>query len=126
GAGEFFVSLAPETIAENIAGGAYRYHVWEADGALAGVVCVRDNTHLYHLFVASGFHRRGIATALWEHARREAVRAGGPGRFTVNSSLYAVDVYVRMGFRAVGPAEAKKGVTTVPMVLEAGSPLIPW
>lgn len=39
--------------------GRCRYHVAESAGKLVGVVGVRDDTHLFHLFVAEGFHRRG-------------------------------------------------------------------
>jgi ribosomal protein S18 acetylase RimI-like enzyme len=42
----------------------FRYHVAEADGTIVGFVGVRDDRHLYHLFVAESHQRRGIAGRL--------------------------------------------------------------
>jgi GNAT superfamily N-acetyltransferase len=87
-----------------------------------GVAGIRDTTHVYHLFVAEAFHRQGLATSLWEIAKAAALAAGNPGRFTVYSSLHAVPVYERFGFRATGPEVHKHGVAFVPMELdESGS-----
>lgn len=108
----FFRTLFPEAIAANLEGGRFRYHLLEADGALAGVVGVRDGSHLYHLFVEERFHRRGLATRLWEHARRDA---GDPERFTVNASLIAVPLYERLGFAATGPVVVQDGIAFRPM-----------
>ena len=110
----FFRTITPEAIAGFIDGGRFRYHVAEAQGVLAGAVGVRDGAHLYHLFVAERFHRRGLATRLWEHARAEA---GNPGRFTVNASRFAVPLYERLGFTATGEVEVKDGIAFQPMVL---------
>lgn len=97
----------------------YRYHVAEEDGRLVGVVGVRDNSHLYHLFVDEDYHRQGVARRLWNAARQAANDAGNAGRFTVNSSPYAVPVYRRLGFVETGPADCTKGVVCVPMAMEA-------
>jgi ribosomal protein S18 acetylase RimI-like enzyme len=101
--------------------GTHRYHVAEIDGALAGFIGVRENKHLYHLFVAKAAQRRGIARALWEHAKRECAANGNSGSYTVNSSDYAICVYERLGFRRDGPAKMANGIEYNPMKLEAES-----
>ena len=106
----FFRTITPEAIAGYISGGRFRYHVAEDARELAGVVAVRDGGHLYHLFVAERFHRRGLATRLWEHARGDAIARGNPGRFTVNASLIAVPLYERLGFAASAPAVVQDGI----------------
>lgn len=113
-AAAFFRTITPEAIAGFIEGGRFVYHVAEDGGRLAGAVGVRDGSHLYHLFVDERFHRRGIATRLWEHALAEA---GYPARFTVNASLFAVPLYERLGFTAAGDAVVKDGIAFQPMVL---------
>ncbi len=113
----FFATITPEAIAGYMDGGRFRYHVAEAGGELAGAVAIRDGAHLYHLFVARRFHRRGLATRLWEHARAEALTHGNPGRFTVNSSLHAIPLYEHLGFTASGAAMVKDGLAFQPMVL---------
>ena len=88
----------------------------EADGALVGLVAMRDHSHLYHLFVAPAWQGRGLARALWQQVRQAALEAGNPGRFTVNASVNAVPVYGRFGFVATGPRVEKNGIAFVPMV----------
>jgi GNAT superfamily N-acetyltransferase len=94
-----------------------RYHVAELEGGMIGLVGVKDNRHLYHLFVAEDHQRQGIGRALWHTARDACLAAGNPGRFTVNASRYARPVYERLGFRAHAGEQQRHGVVTIPMVL---------
>lgn len=114
-AAAFLGRLASAAIAETLADARYRYHVALAEGVLAGVVGVRDGSHLYHLFVAEPFHGRGIAARLWDVASRDARARGNRGRFTVNSSRFAVPVYERLGFVATGPEQVENGIAFRPM-----------
>jgi GNAT superfamily N-acetyltransferase len=117
-AAAFLATVGPAAMAERLADDRYRYHLAEADGVLAGVVGVRDASHLYHLFVAEPFHGRGIAARLWDTARRQARAQGNPGRFTVNSSMYAIPVYERLGFIAADVRQVQDGVAFLPMRLD--------
>jgi GNAT superfamily N-acetyltransferase len=117
GAEVFLATLSPEAIGGYLASPDYAYRVAEEDGALAGVVAVRENRHLYHLFVAEAFQGRGLSRRLWDAARDAALRAGNPGEFTVNSSLYAVPVYEKFGFHPTDPRVEQHGVAWVPMKL---------
>ena len=96
----------------------FRYHVAESAGRIVGFVGVRDNKHLYHLFVANDFQRRGLGRRLWVAARDECIAAGNPGLFTVNSSNNAVPVYERLGFARSGPAKNNGGVVYNPMAMQ--------
>jgi len=117
------VSFADTVTEENVLGYVTesdgRYQVAMLNGELAGVVSIRDNSHLFHLYVAERFHRRGIARALWQAACDDALKRGNPGRFTVKSSPYAVGVYERFGFKATGPRAEQGGLVYVPMLLDA-------
>jgi len=117
------VSYADTVTEENVLGFVTesdgRYQVAVVDGELAGVVSIRDNSHLFHLYVAERFHWRGIARALWQAARDDALERGNPGRFTVKASPYAVGVYERFGFKATGLHAEQGGLVYVPMLLEA-------
>ena len=106
--------MAANAIAERIALG-HRHHVAEIDGALAGVVATRDNSHMHLLFVDTRYHRRGIARALWQVARDACVEAGHSGAISVNASAYAVPAYLRLGFVALGPPETRDGIVTMPL-----------
>jgi hypothetical protein len=56
-------------------------------------------------------HRQGVARALWEHARTRS----GHSSFTVNSSLFAVRAYERLGFAATSAPQSERGLVSVPM-----------
>ena len=47
---------------------------------LAGVIAVRDTTHVHHLFVAPEFQRKGLAGKLWARAKADAVSSGNKDR----------------------------------------------
>jgi len=97
-----------------------RFHLaWREDGRLAGVAAMRDDCHLFQLFVSTRLHGRGIARQLWRRAMRDAVRRAGTRRFTLNASAMAVPVYRRFGFVDSGPPTVSQtGLVTRPMHLD--------
>lgn len=110
-------SMTPAAIAKYIQSG-YLYHVAENENVIVGAVGIRDNSHLYHLFVAESHQGRGMAKALWEKALNESLCRGNPGEFTVNSSLNAHPVYEQLGFMAQSKPITKRGVIYIPMKLK--------
>ena len=121
-AAAFFETITPTAIATAIASGRYRYHLAESAGELAGIVGVRDAGHLYHLMVAERCHGRGLGSALWSVAKGAAIADGNDGRFTVNSSVNAVPIYERFGFRAAGAVQVQNGIAFMPMELRGDGP----
>lgn len=116
-AGRLLGSMEEPVIRGYLASG-YRYHMAEENGELAGVVAVRDNRHLYHLFVSERFQGQGVGRRLWEVAKAASLDAGNPGVFTVHSSRYAVGLYEKFGFiRQSNPVD-HSGVIGIPMKLE--------
>ena len=110
----FLAKNNEKSIRQFVADG-FRYHVAEVDDRLIGFVGVRDNSHLYHLFVANDFQRQGVGRRLWDVARAECAAAGNSRRFTVNSSNNAVPVYERLGFVRTAPMQNNEGVLYNPM-----------
>lgn len=78
GARDLLWSMEPEAIRGYFKSG-YKYHVAEENGVLVGVVAVRDNMHLYHLFVPDTFRGQGFARKLWQVAH-DACRDAGKRR----------------------------------------------
>lgn len=110
-------AMSMEAIASYFMAG-YQYHVAMSDsGQLAGVVAMKDNSHLYHLFVASHAQGQGVARMLWEHAKTQCLAQGNPGVFTVNSALNAQAVYLGFGFMPLGPERERGGIRDIPMQL---------
>lgn len=113
-----FLSTISETaILAYITNPRFRYIVGCVGGELAGVAALRDNQHVYHLFVSPARHRQGLATSLWQHLQNRSINSGNTDGFKVNSSLYAVPVYLRWGFIPIGDPQIKDGISFQPMHL---------
>ncbi|TXT39946.1 MAG: acetyltransferase [Comamonadaceae bacterium] len=119
GAEGFLSSLQPSSIVKLVTAANYTYYVGHEGEDMVGTVALRDNSHLFHLFVAEDFHRQGKGRHLWEHAKAAAMEAGNTGRFTVNSTVFGVPAYESLGFKVVGPKTETLGIAYVPMVLDS-------
>ncbi|WP_075497837.1 GNAT family N-acetyltransferase [Moritella viscosa] len=109
-------SVAPNCISNYLDAG-YVYHVAELNGELIGVVGMKENTHLYHLFVADSQQGKGLSRTLWELARDVCLANANEGKFTVNSALNAADVYLKFGFVPVSGVRERAGIKDMPMEL---------
>jgi ribosomal protein S18 acetylase RimI-like enzyme len=94
---EKFLLSNNEASIRGFIGSGFRYWVAEKDKSIVGFVGIRDNSHLYHLFVSESEQRQGLARKLWHVAMAACREAGNTGRFTVNSSNNAVPVYESLG-----------------------------
>jgi GNAT superfamily N-acetyltransferase len=109
-------SLRVSVIREKIAAGQ-RFHLAFVDGALAGVSAVRNDSHVFQLFVGTRYQGQGIARQLWERLRRDCVRRAGTRVFTLNAAPGAVPVYLNMGFEIDhDPTRPRGKVIAVPMI----------
>lgn len=122
GAEEFLLSLSADIIRRNLQADNYSYQLAFDGEVLAGVAAVRDNTHLFSLYVGTDWHGQGIARRLWNLARDEALARGNPGSFTVNSSAFAESLYRYLGFVPTGPLAEMHGIRFIPMRLDLAIP----
>src|SRR5687768_13193889 len=121
GAESFLSLVTPEAERSYLASERYHYLVAERpQGKLAGVIAIRDQTHIFHLFVATEFQRQGLARALWIRVQRMLSADASSVDFTVNSTLAAAPVYTRLGFEQVKPEVHEHGIAYVPMRLRRG------
>ncbi|MHC5079631.1 MAG: GNAT family N-acetyltransferase [Planctomycetota bacterium] len=81
--------------------------VAKREGAVAGVVVVRDDT-LEELFVDPNVHRRGIGTALFKTAEAFIFRSGH-STLHVGTTGFAVPFYEAMGARVIGSEACMSG-----------------
>ena len=114
----FMAMNAPAATAGKLSDSAYRYHVAEQDGRIVGMVAMRGNAHVYHLFVDTSMHGTGLGRALWEHAREVCRRNGNHGRYTVDATPDTVGFYERFGFQVSGALGVRNGHPALPMKLE--------
>ena len=81
-------------------------------GELRGVIAMRERRRHICLFFVPGEHqRRGVGRALWEHV----LAISDAAAITVNSSPFAVPVYRKFGFKAVGAEQMTDGIIYTPM-----------
>lgn len=85
----------------------HRCFVAELEGAVAGMVAVGTGS-IQDLFVLPRFHRRGVATALFQHAER-LLRESGNERLTVTTTGYGRPFYEAMGMQAFSTCPVSYG-----------------
>ncbi len=83
---------------------------------IAGVVKVRDETHISWLFVAREFMTQGIGRRLLSAAVQEIMaRTPAATAVTLNASPYALPIYAKMGFAVAGAETVEHGMRMTPM-----------
>lgn len=114
-------SISDIAITERLNDPRFWYYVAHSSTTLVGMIAIRDYKQIYHLFVAESHHRQGIARALWEIAKKTVISSGNQQGIMVRSSLYAVPVYQRFGFKPTSPPQEKDGIVYVPMQCDFAS-----
>ena len=82
---------------------------------ITGVITTRKPCHIMLLFVDPAFHRQGIARALVEAVVQSYRRHTTEQTLTVNASLYAAQIYQKLGFAASAEPQFLNGIRFVPM-----------
>ncbi|PHS16346.1 MAG: hypothetical protein COA86_11940 [Kangiella sp.] len=109
-------SMSEENIKMYVQSDFY-YVVAKIDKEIVGVIALKSENHIYHLFVSRRVQSNGIATQLWQYLENHANKKFNPKYFTVNSSNNAVGLYEKFGFVAESEAQTKNGVSSIPMKL---------
>jgi 8-oxo-dGTP diphosphatase len=117
GVQEFLEYVQPDALLQRSLGTHFTLLAVMQD-QIVGMIEVRDDDHISLFFVDRGHLRRGIGRELL-HKAAQICRRRRPtaAEMSVNSSLYAVPVYERLGFRQTGPDQVKNGIHFVPMAL---------
>lgn len=92
----------------------YHNYIAEIEGVIVGYIAIKTGCHLYHLFVSPDHHHQGIGKALWQFCIAELKIT----HCSVRSSLYAVPIYAKLGFRVTGDVAYKEGIGYQPMYYE--------
>lgn len=120
GVEEFLRYIQPDVLRQRSATNHFAL-LAELGDEVVGVIELRDCEHISLYFVDRAHMGRGIGNELWRRAlaicRRERPDLA---EISVNSSLYAVPIYERLGFRQTKPEQMVNGIRFVPMVMELG------
>ena len=85
------------------------------NGEINGMIAAKQSCHISLLFVDKKYHRQGIARALYQKLIEDCSKINDYSEISVNSSLYAVEAYKRLGFVATNTEQLKNGIRFVPM-----------
>jgi len=80
--------------------------VYVENQQILAYIAMRGSQHLYHLFVDEAHQGRGLSRLLWEKLKQQCPSE----TYTVNSSIYAIPIYKKLGFIENGPAGSKEGI----------------
>lgn len=92
------------------------YAAFDNDLMIGIIGMRRTKTHINILFVKKEYHRRGVATALFEHLLNE-VLVDDPAlmEITLNSSPYGKPFYLHIGFEPTAEEQEIDGIRFTPM-----------
>jgi len=110
-------SIQPAQILKLLGSSQMVWLVAAAHKSLTGVLAISERSHVKYFFVHPTFQKLGIGKQLWEFALGGGLLAN---TVTVRSSLFAVPVYERLGFKTVGSAEVLNGMHYQTMVARGG------
>ncbi len=113
----FYEFISPASLRERLSAGNL-FFIAEKDDVPAGVIELRDNSHIALFYVKESFHGTGIGRKLFEHALQSPLFKSRDRVITVNSSAYAEPVYVKFGFVRHVPATMKDGMAFIFMQLK--------
>jgi GNAT superfamily N-acetyltransferase len=91
--------------------GRFTNIIYELDNNIVGYISMKDNSHVYHLFVDRHHQGKGIARQLWSAVKRICPSS----KYTVRSSIYAVPIYQKWGFVISDVVGEKDGIQYQPM-----------
>lgn len=106
----FLFSISVESTLNRLASRRYKCFCYTQNDDAVGFITIRDLEKIDQLFVLPGAQGKGVARALWEHARQECLALKQSPRFWVRSSTRGVPVYRRFGFIEDGSVQVENGI----------------
>lgn len=116
GVNHFLDYIEPANISKRRSEGNHLALTAKIDEQVVGIIEIRDWNHICLLFVDKKYHNNGIAQRLFRESVRHC-REKGTAELDVNSSLFAVPIYERLGFVQTESEQTKNGIIFVPMKL---------
>ena len=78
---------------------------------IVGFIVIKEDNHLFHLFVDEKYHQQYIGKKLWEYVKKNILFE----TMTTNASLYAINVYESFGFVKQKDIQTYKELEFLPM-----------
>lgn len=105
-----------EHLTSNVNSGNMEFYGCLLNGKIIGVIALKNPNHISLFFVDKEFHGQGIAKHLFQLVKDKVDKSCESEKFiTVNSSPYAVEMYKRLGFKALEEEQIKNGIRSTPL-----------
>lgn len=108
----FEKELSEESFKQRISSDEYKHFAYILGNEILGFIAIKDKNRLFHLFVDSNYHKKGIAKELWDVIKKQY----DISNMSVNASLYAIKTYESFGFSIEGEEKEYLGLKYQPMV----------
>lgn len=90
---------------------------------MIGIIGMRSNrTHVNLVFTRKEYHRRGVATALFQYLLADVMKDDPvPQEITLNASPYGKPFYLHLGFEPQSEEQERDGIRFTPMKYRIGT-----
>jgi ribosomal protein S18 acetylase RimI-like enzyme len=109
----FVDDISPKSFEERLVSDDYAVYIYIIEDKIAGFISIKNQNQIFHLFVDSVYHKKGIAKKLWGYTKAKY----DIKKMKVNSSLYAKKIYESFGFVKDGEEKEFNGLKYQPMIL---------
>lgn len=91
---------------------------------MIGIIGLQSNrTHVNLVFTRKEYHRRGVATALFQYLLSDVMKDDPvPQEITLNSSPYGKPFYLHLGFEPQSEEQERDGIRYTPMKYRIDTP----
>ena len=111
----FFEFISDDDLYRAFLEGKYLMMVAMDADRVIGAVTVRDHNHLSLLFVDGEYHCQGVGSSLLKGICQYLKQEKGERYISLNAAPYALEFYLKRGFRAVEPEREYSGIRVTPM-----------
>ena len=109
-------SFSAEEFEKRIHSKDYKHFAYVIKNQIVGFIVIKEDNHLFHLFVDEKYHQQYIGKKLWEYVKKNILFE----TMTTNASLYAINVYESFGFVKQKDIQTYKELEFLPMVYQKG------
>jgi GNAT superfamily N-acetyltransferase len=90
------------------------YYVAKYNNEIIGVLEIKNMNHISLFFVKKDYHKQGIGKRLFKNYIK-TINYNNIKIITVNSSIYAEEIYSKLGFIKTNEIQEKNGIRYIPM-----------
>ncbi len=105
-------SFNVEEFEKRILSSEYKHFGYVIENKIVGFIAIKEDSHLFHLFVDEKYHQQNIGKKLWEFVKENIDFEV----MSTNASLYAINVYESFGFTKDKEIQTYKELEFLPMI----------